>query len=115
MFAVVQRWLGRRPYARKVAEALLHKGFDPKALDEMKTLGSFTQGSRIFDVLGRYRLRPSDAALAIRLASHRYQQTRLVVEAQGWPLKNGGERIHPPHEAYFLELLDEAAEALRIQ
>jgi hypothetical protein len=115
MFAVVERWLGPLPYAQKVAKALFREGFDPTPLDEMKTLGSFTQGSRLFQILAQYKLRPVDAALALRLACRRYQETRFVAEANGWPLKPGRERAHPPHEAYFLELLDEAAESLRAQ
>lgn len=103
------------PYAREVATVLLKDGFDPQALDEMKTLGSFSQGSRIFRLLAEQKLSPADAAFAIRMACHLYQSTRQAAEAQGWPLRRPSPRLrrHPPHEAYFLELLAEAADTVR--
>lgn len=103
------------PYAREVATVLLRDGFDPAALAEMKTLGAFTQSSRIFRILAEHKLDPVDAAQAIRMASHLYQSTRVTAEAQGWPLRDG--RAHakdqPAHETYFLELLEEAVRVLR--
>ena len=112
MFGVARVW-DEVPYAKKVATALLREGFDPKPLDEMHALGSFTERSRIFRFLAEKKLKPAEAALAIRLASYRYQATRRMAEAQGWPLKKGSPRVQSPHEDYFLELLDEAAEILR--
>jgi hypothetical protein len=116
MLGAVKRILGKAPvpYEREVATALLRDGFDPKTLDEMQTLGSFSQSSLIFRILAERKLEPVQAALAIRMASRRYLETRLVAEAEGWPLRSGTIRPQTPrNEAYFLELLDEAAESLR--
>ena len=101
------------PYAREIAVTLFRDGFDPKVLDEMQALGSFSEQSQIFTFLQERKLKPREAAAAIRLATQRYYETRLVAEKQGWPLRV---KIHkaeqyPPHEAYFLQLLHEAAES----
>lgn len=104
------------PYAREVASALLQENFDPKVLDEMPTLGSFSKSSRIFQILADRELRPQQAAFAIQLAAFRYQDTRWFAEAEGWPVTNGHAVLkneYPPNEAYFLELLDEAVDASR--
>ena len=117
MLGAVKRILGKAPvpYEREVATALLRDGFDPKTLDEMQTLGSFSQSSLIFRILAECKLEPVQAALAIRMASRRYLETRWVAEAEGWPLRSGTVRRPqtPRNEAYFLDLLDEAAESLR--
>jgi hypothetical protein len=105
------------PFARKVAAELLREGFDPHALDEMKTLGAFSQSSRIFQILGEHDLSAVDAAFAIQMACNLYQHTRKMAAARGWPLRRPGMHTagRPRHEAYFLELLLEAAFVLRLQ
>lgn len=117
MFQAVTRLLKPEPprYARRVARELLRDGFDPRALDEMRVLGSFSQGSCIFAVLAELKLRPLDAALAVRNACHLYQTHKRMAEASGWPLKDARSAPPglPPHEAWFLELLLEAGRALR--
>jgi hypothetical protein len=118
MLGVVRRMLRKQPpsYASRVAAVLLHQGFDPKALDEMEALGCFSQDSDIFRMLAQRDMNPAQAALAIRLATQRYQRTRLIAKADGWrnvrPVKIP--RDYPPHEAYFVNLLQEAAESARI-
>jgi hypothetical protein len=119
MFAAVRRLVRVEPtpYARQVAAELLREGFDPSALDEMKTLGSFTQGSRIFRILADQKLKPVDAAFALRMACNLYQRSRRVAEANGWPLRDPRAQApaQPRHEAYFVELLLEAARVLKLQ
>lgn len=105
------------PYARDVAAALLREGFDPKVLDEMQALGRFSPTGTLFRILADRQLRPQQAAFAIQRATFRYQDTRWFAEAAGWPLLQHGHAVprqdYPPHEAYFLQLLDEAVDASR--
>lgn len=87
-------------------------GFDPGMLEQFQALGALRPDGSIFRVLADRHLKPVDAALAIQLASRRYLQTRAYVEALG--ARAAARRpLFPAHEAYFLELLEEASEALR--
>lgn len=114
MFGGIHRLLARRraPYARRVAAELAHAGFNPNVLDEFRALGALNPEGSIFRILADRRLKPADAALAIRLASHRYLEACASIEALG---DRGAAKRRPKGgpEAHFLKLLEEATEALR--
>ena len=98
-------------YIRDVATILLREGFDPVDLEELKTDKALDESSRVFRLLMEQKLRPEDAAHAIRLSTHLYRTTCAMAEVRGWPLKDE-QSVHqcvPRHAAYFLELLREAA------
>lgn len=101
-----------RPYARRVARALFQDGFDPAALDQLQALGALNPDGSIFRCLAARRLKPADAALALRLASRRYCETRAQADAFDRP-GTPGRPAQSGREAYFMQLLDEATEVLR--
>jgi hypothetical protein len=105
-------------YVAKVATALLREGFDAADLDELDSAATFERTGRMLQVLREKQLPAEDAAHAIRLAAGLYHKTKHIAEKSGWPLKaevgaEGGDV--PRNEAYFLELLQEAAAALRFR
>lgn len=114
MFGGIARLLARRPvpYARRVAAALFQDGLDPVVIDELRALDALNPHGSIFRTLAARRLKPADAALALRLASLRYCETRVQAEAFRSPVKSE-RRAQAGPEAYFLQLLDEATEVLR--
>ena len=114
MFGGIARLMSRRPvpYARRVAAALFQDGLDPVVIDELQALDALNPHGTIFRTLAARRLRPADAALALRLASLRYCETRVQAQAFRSPMTPGRRTPSGP-QAYFLQLLDEATEVLR--
>jgi len=116
MFAGMKRLLAAKaaPYEKQVATALVHERFDPILLDELRALGALVPGSEAFQILAARKLEPAEAALAIQLASSRYIDNKQYTE---WLDRRA--TLHAPTstqpKAYFLKLLEEASEVLRLQ
>jgi len=116
MFGGMKRLLAAKaqPYERQVATALIHEKVDPLMLDELRALGALVPGSEAFQILAARNLKPAEAALAIQLATHRYADTRQYTEWLGRRAT-----LHAPTstqpKAYFLKLLEEASEVLRLR
>lgn len=103
-------------YIRKVATSLVRQGVTPNDLDEIQSQRTFERTSRIFTMLREQKLSPEEAAQAIKLAVNLFIKTRHMAETRGWPLKS--EELAsavPRKEAYFLELLAEAASSVQFK
>jgi hypothetical protein len=100
-------------YIARVTTALVRDGLQPSDLDNFQASPGFDGSGRVFAILREHGLSPADGAEALRLAVSLFRKMRHMAEARGWPL-----RAHPPAgdvtrmEAYFLELLEEAAQAI---
>ena len=116
MFGGVKRLLAAKaaPYEKQVATALIHEKFDPLMLEELRALGALMPGSEAFQILAARKLKPTEAALAIQLASSRYVDNKQYTEWLGRRAT-----LHAPTstqpQAYFLKLLEEASEVLRLK
>jgi hypothetical protein len=116
MFGGVKRLLAgtAEPYEKQIATALMREKFDPLMLDELRVLGALVPGSEAFRIMAARNLKPDDAALAIQLASHRYADVKQYTEWLGRRAT-----LHAPTstqpQAYFLKLLEEVCEVLRLK
>lgn len=103
-------------YVRKVAASLVRQGVDPADLDDIQSVAALERSSRIFAMLREQQLSPDEAAQALKLAVSLYQRMRHMAETRGWPLKSAeAAAAMPRHEAYFLELLAEAASSVQFR
>jgi hypothetical protein len=104
-------------YMNRVASALIEQGLKPSDLDAIQSVAALQRSGEIFRDLRQQKLSPDDAAQAIRLAVNLYLKTRHMAETSGWPLKHEDVIVKtvPRHEAYFLELLSEAASSVKFR
>jgi hypothetical protein len=104
-------------YIRRVAHALMREGLQPTDLDNLQSVPAFEESGRIFGMLRERALSPEEAAQALRLATSLFHKTKHMAEQRGWPLKEEDVTVRQlrRNEAYFLELLSEAAQSVRFK
>jgi hypothetical protein len=104
-------------YVRRVAHVLEREGLEPADLDEIQSVPAFEETGRIFGMLRERALSPEEAAQALRLATSLFHKTKHMAEVRGWPLKSPDVMVRdlPRKEAYFLELLTEAASSVQFR
>ena len=101
-------------YMEETKAALLTDGFEPKWLDELLPHPEDIKMERFFTMLQERGLEPVEAAKAIELGTHFYNQKKVDAGESDWPLQYTDE-IPPEYsrqECYFLEQMVDSAKAV---
>lgn len=101
-------------YMEETKAALMTDGFDPKWLDEILPHQDNIKVERFFDMLQKRGLEPVEAAKAIGLGTHFYNQKKVDAGEADWPLQYT-DKVPPEYsrqECYFLEQMVDSAKAV---
>lgn len=102
-------------YVQRVTTALVRDGLQLGELDNFKAMPEVDESGRVFELLQEKKLSPVEGADALRLAVNLFRKTRYMAETIGWPLHAMPATGVTRMEAYFLELLAEAARSVQFR
>lgn len=104
-------------YVQRVTTALVRDGLEFSDLDTFQSVPGFDASGHVFALLRDQKLSPIEAAEALRLAVNLFRKSRYMAEATGWPLQANPPVAADvtPMEAYFLQLLVEAARSVQFK
>ena len=94
--------------------ALLSDGFDPKWLDELLPHPEDIKVERFFTMLQKRGLEPAEAAKAIEIGTHFYNQKKADAGDADWPLQYTDKvpNDYSRQECYYLEQMVDSAAAV---
>lgn len=101
-------------YKKETKTALKGDGFDPKWLNELLPHPEGVKLERFFTMLQKRGLEPKEAAKAIGLGTHFYNQKKADAAESDWPLQYTDE-VPPEYsrqECFYLEQMVDSAKAI---
>lgn len=98
-----------------VTSAIVRDGLQPRDLDSYQAVPGLEGSGRVVQILRKRQLSPREGAEALRLSVSLFRKMRHMAEARGWPLRSHPATDVTRMEAYFLELLDEAARSVQLR
>ncbi len=101
-------------YMEETKAALMTDGFDPKWLNELLPHPEDIKVERFFTMLQERGLEPVEAAKAIGLGTHFYNQKKAEAGESDWPLQYTDE-VPPEYsrqECFYLEQMVDSAKAV---
>ena len=101
-------------YKEETKAALMTDGFDPKWLDELLPDREDIKVERFFTMLQKRGLEPVEAAKAIGLGTHFYNQKKAEAGESDWPLQYT-DKVPPEYsrqECFYLEQMVDSAKAV---
>ena len=101
-------------YMKETKTALISDGFDPKWLNKLLPHPKNLKIERFFDMLQKRGLEPQEAAKAIGLGTHFYNQKKGESGEADWPLQYTDE-VPPEYsrqECFYLEQMVDSAKAV---
>jgi len=101
-------------YMEETKTALMTDGFDPKWLNELLPHPEDVKVGRFFTMLQKRGLEPNEAAKAIGLGTHYYNQKKGEAGEADWPLQYTDKvpKDYSRQECYYLEQMVDAATAV---
>ncbi|MDT8318263.1 MAG: hypothetical protein RQ824_09800 [bacterium] len=101
-------------YMAETRTALICDGFDPKWLSELLPHPEGIKLERFFTMLRKRGLEPAEAAKAIGLGTHFYNQKKGKAGEGDWPLQYTDKvpEDYSRQECYYLEQMVDAATAV---
>lgn len=101
-------------YKKETKAALIKDAFDPKWLDELLPHPEGVKLERFFDMLQKRGLEPGEAAKAIGLGTHFYNQKKADAAESDWPLQYTDKvpEDYSRQECYYLEQMVDSSKAV---
>ena len=101
-------------YRKETKTALKGDGFDPKWLNDLLFHPQGVKVQRFFAMLQERGLEPSEAAKAIGLGTHYYNQKKAEAEESDWPLQYTDKvpEDYSRQECYYLEQMVDSSKAV---
>ena len=101
-------------YMKETRTALKGDGFDPKWLNDLLSHPEGVKVERFFDMLQKRGLEPGEAAKAIGLGTHFYNQKKADAAESDWPLQYTDKvpEDYSRQECYYLEQMVDSSKAV---
>ena len=114
MFSIFKRKRSKlepAAYMEETKTALKDEGFDPEWLNDLLPHSEDVKVERFFTMLQKRGLEPGEAAKAIGLGTHFYNQKKDGAEKSDWPLQYTDKvpKDYSRQECYYLEQMVDSA------